>query len=136
MGGPLPALRQWTDASPTRVVASSAIASVRDEIGWKHPPDDPRARRIALEAHHPAHLELDHRTVRVEAQQAGDQAAEVGQIADQHERSGLHHQPGARGLHVVVWREAGDLYAAFCRAESQRENLRGLPGAQLVAVLD
>src|SRR5438034_11480153 len=28
MGGPLPALRQWTDASPTRVVASSAIAVV------------------------------------------------------------------------------------------------------------
>src|SRR3989442_13228035 len=43
---------------------------------------------------------------------------------------------GARGLHVVARCEAGDLNAAVGRAESQRENLRGLPGAQLVAVLD
>src|SRR5439155_13195564 len=52
------------------------------------------------------------------------------------ERSGLLRQPDARGLHAVVWCEAGDLNTAFGRAESHRENLRGLPGAQLVAVLD
>src|SRR3989442_11749177 len=39
MGGPLPALRQWTDASPTRVVASSAIAVVGTGPGAQVQPD-------------------------------------------------------------------------------------------------
>src|ERR1051325_4513406 len=123
-------------ASSTRSSSRRSRTSVANQLRREDPPDAPTPRRVAGETHDARILEPDHATIGVEAEQTGDQAAEVRQVPDDHDGSRPVHQPRAGRLHVVVRGEARDPSRPRGRAEPPRENLCRLLRAELVTVLD